>query len=194
MPASKKPTIRRVVVYLFAVGILVLASPVPLFFCLGAVVVVLGELLRIWACGHLRKNQAVIKSGPYAHVKNPLYLGTFLILVGCVLAASDPANHGRYVLVVALPFTLGVFFFYYLPYKFAVEGDRLRRRFGPEFDEYDRNVPAFVPRITPFAKSEAKWDAKLVVKNSEVSAAIWALLGLVALFGRMHTEIPGIPW
>ena len=85
---------------------------------------------RVAADSTEHKNQAVIKSGPYAHVKNPLYLGTFLIMVGCIVAATNPHNESRYLLLVALPCFLGVFFVYYLPYKFAREGDRLRRRFG----------------------------------------------------------------
>ena len=80
MSASKTPTTRRVAVYAAAVLVFLLASPTPVLFAVGASLALLGECLRVWACGHLRKNQAVIQSGPYAHVKNPLYLGTFLIL------------------------------------------------------------------------------------------------------------------
>ena len=151
MSASKKPTLRRIVVYSAVIAVFWFASPTPVLFAFGATLALAGELLRIWACGHLRKNQAVIQSGPYAHVKNPLYLGTFMIMVGCLVAATNPNpdNPSRYLLLVALPFTLGVFFVYYLPYKFAREGDRLRRRFGPEWDQYAAAVPDFVPRLTP---------------------------------------------
>jgi len=188
MSASKKPTVRKVAVYGAGLAVFVLASPTPELFAVGAAIALAGEGLRLWACGHLRKNQAVIKSGPYAHVKNPLYLGTFLIMVGCIVAATNPADPSRYLLLVALPCFLGVFFVYYLPYKFAREGDRLRRRFGEEWDRYASAVPDFVPRLTPFARSSERWKAGLVVENSEVSAAVWVLLALCVLGARF------VPW
>jgi protein-S-isoprenylcysteine O-methyltransferase Ste14 len=192
MPASKKPTLRRIAVYLSAVLIFLLARPTPLLYAIGAALCVAGESLRVWACGHLRKNKAVVKSGPYAHVKNPLYLGTFLILVGLVLAASHPApgSPSRYLLIVFLPFALGVFFIYYLPYKFRVEGARLRRRFGAEWDEYDRRVPAFVPSLLPRVREGGRFDAALVAENSEVGIAVLVLVGLAAIACRL---LPS-PW
>jgi protein-S-isoprenylcysteine O-methyltransferase Ste14 len=192
MAASKKPTIRRLPVYALAVGVILLASPHPVLLALGAGLATLGEALRLWACGHLRKNQAVIQSGPYAHVKNPLYLGTFLILLGAILAASNPATSSRYLVILVLPFCLGVFFVYYLPYKFAVEGDRLRRRFGEVWETYDRQVPDFIPRLTPFRHSDVRWDPRLVAENSEVSAAIWVGLLFALLTARAFLDVPGI--
>lgn len=184
MPASKKPTLRRLAVYAVAVLVLVLARPTPRLYAIGCGLALLGEALRLWACGHLRKNQAVIRSGPYSHVKNPLYLGTFLITVGLFFAAShgDRGSAGRYLLIVLLPFVLGVFFFYYLPHKFRVEGGRLRRRFGAEWDEYDRRVPDFIPSPWPRVRAEGRFDPALVVHNSEVGMAL-LVVGAFALIG-----------
>jgi len=192
MPASRKPTIRRLTVYVCCALVFLLARPTPLLFAVGATLCVLGELLRIWACGHLRKNQAVIRSGPYSHVKNPLYLGTFLILVGIVFAASDPdrGSPGRYLLILFLPFALGVFFFYYLPHKFRVEAGRLRRRFGAEWDEYDRRVPDFLPSLLPRVSDPGRFDAGLVAENSEVGMALLVAIGLAAIACRF---LP-LPW
>ncbi len=183
MAASKKPTLRRLVVYAAGALVLLLAKPTPWLFAIGAVLAVAGELLRIWACGHLRKNQAVIKSGPYSHVKNPLYLGTFLIMVGVVFAASHatPGSASRYLLILFLPFALGVFFFYYLPHKFRVEAGRLRRRFGAEWDAYDRAVPDFVPSPWPRLAAPGRWDPALVTLNSEVGTAAVVLVALALL-------------
>ena len=191
MPASKKPTIRRLFVFLCGLLVFVLARPTPVLFAVGAAVAFLGEALRIWACGHLRKNQAVIQSGPYAHVKNPLYLGTFLILLGIVVASTDArVAPSRYLLLLLLPFCLGVFFVYYLPRKFAVEANRLRRRFGEVWDAYDRAVPSFVPSLVPRVRSEHRWDSRLVTENSEVSCAAFVVLGLALVGVRFFVELP----
>ena len=191
MPASKALTSRRLFAYLCVVIVLALARPTPLLLAIGAGIVVVGEVLRLWACGHLRKNKDVITSGPYAHVKNPLYLGTFLILVGFCIAASNLDNVSRFILIGALPFFLGVFFVYYLPYKMKVEGDRLRKRFGENFDTYDRNVPAFVPRLSPWDGAQRlKWNAALVVENSEIPTAVWCLFGLAIITLKLYVPFP----
>ncbi|MBL8841860.1 MAG: isoprenylcysteine carboxylmethyltransferase family protein [Planctomycetes bacterium] len=183
MPASKKPTLRRIAVYLAGALVFVLARPTIELYAVGCGLALAGEALRLWACGHLRKNQAVIQSGPYSHVKNPLYLGTFLILVGGIFAASnfDKGGTSRYLLILFLPFALGVFFFYYLPHKFRVEGGRLRRRFGAEWDAYDQKVPDFIPSPWPRLRAPGRFDPALVAHNSEISTALLVLLGLAIL-------------
>lgn len=194
MAASKKPTYRRIFVYSLGLLVLLSASPTPALFFFGLALALLGVGLRLWACGHLRKNKAVIQSGPYAHVKNPLYLGLFLIVSGALIAACNLADHSRYLLVLLFPFVLGLFFSYYLPRKFAVESDRLRRRFGEEFDRYDAAVPAFVPRLTPFQRSTESWSFRLVQENSEVSAALWVLIGFGVVGSRLVTDWSPLAW
>ncbi len=194
MSASKTPTIRKFAVYGAGLLVFLLATPVRPLFIAGTIVALLGAGLRLWACGHLRKNQTVVQSGPYAHVKNPLYLGTFLIMLGVVTAGTDPTGRSRFLITLLLPFFLGVFFFYYLPYKFAVEADRLRRRFGVEWDRYDREVPDFIPRLTPYRGSGGTFSGRLVVENSEVSALVFLLAALLLLFLRMNGWVPGLSW
>ncbi len=182
---------RRIAVYLAGATIFYMARPTLPLYAIGCGLALAGEALRLWACGHLRKNQAVIKSGPYSHVKNPLYLGTFLIMVGVFFAASNDArgSASRYLLILLLPFALGVFFFYYLPHKFRVEGGRLRRRFGAEWDEFDRKVPDFIPSPWPRLRAPGRFDPALVVHNSEVSTALLVVAGLAVLGSKFL-----LPW
>jgi len=178
-------TWRRFVAYAFAAATLLLARPAtsplwPWGFAAGAALALLGEALRIWGCGHLRKNQDVVSSGPYAHVRNPLYLGTLLALVGFCLAAGNTI-----VMYGLLPLGLVVFFAYYTPKKERVESDRLRRRFGAQFDEYRAAVPGYLPRLTRWAgASTQRWSAALVVENTELPTAAFVALGLAALAVR----------
>ncbi|MFO0981173.1 MAG: hypothetical protein U1E76_05375 [Planctomycetota bacterium] len=191
MPASKAPTSRRLFVYACVLLVLAFARPAPLLLAIGAALALGGELLRLWACGHLRKNKAVITSGPYAHVKNPLYLGTFLILIGFCIAASNLEDRSRFILLAALPFFLGIFFVYYLPYKMRVEGDRLRKRFGSEFDVYDQHVPSFVPRLTRWKDAAPlKWSSALVMENSEIPTLTWVVFGLGLITLKLFVPFP----
>lgn len=192
MPASKRPTVRKLAVYAVAAAFFLVAKPQPLLFACGATLAIAGEALRVWACGHLRKNQTVVKSGPYAHVKNPLYLGTFLILIGIVLASSDPApgSTNRILMTAAFPFVLGVFFFYYLPHKFRVEGGRLRRLFGDEWTAYDRAVPGFIPSPWPRVAAEGQWSAEAFRRNHEIGWMVAIPLALALIAIRFFVEVP----
>jgi protein-S-isoprenylcysteine O-methyltransferase Ste14 len=184
MGSSKKITPRKFIVYVLSLAVLSLARPTPVLFAVGLVLVIMGELMRIWGCGHLQKNQDVIMSGPFAYVKNPLYVGTFLIVVGFCLQASNPAEPSRYILYLILPLFLAIFFLYYFPYKVRVEGERLKKRFGEKFEEYDRNVPEFIPRLTPYGGSKVKWDMSLLSENSEWGILFVVLAGSALIFTK----------
>lgn len=152
----------------------------------GGVLCLFGEFWRIWGCGHLRKNKAVITSGPYAHVRNPLYLGTLLILVGFLLAAGH-----RVVVYGLLPFGLIVFAVYYVPKKERVESERLRKRFGAEFEAYHAAVPGYLPRLTPWAQaSEAGMSWSLVAENSEWETFALVVGGFCVLLARYFAVLP----
>jgi protein-S-isoprenylcysteine O-methyltransferase Ste14 len=75
----------------FAASVLVLwlARPTSHSLAIGAVVAVLGELVRIWAAGHLEKGREVTTSGPYAFTRHPLYVGSTLIGVGLAIASAS---------------------------------------------------------------------------------------------------------
>ena len=78
----RRITVKTVPIYVAIAILLFLARPEIIWFIPGFVLVAVGEGVRVWAAGHLRKTQEVTTTGPYAYVKNPLYLGTLLILIG----------------------------------------------------------------------------------------------------------------
>src|SRR5947209_6911495 len=78
---------RIVMAWIFAVALVFLARDYPWW--PGIVVCFIGSLIRFWASGHLRKDARPAVGGPYAHVRNPLYLGTYLMAVGTALAIRN---------------------------------------------------------------------------------------------------------
>jgi protein-S-isoprenylcysteine O-methyltransferase Ste14 len=66
-----------------------LAAPTPMTFAVGAAVAVLGQALRIWAAGHIEKGREVTRSGPYRHLRHPLYAGSLIMGLGFVVAAAS---------------------------------------------------------------------------------------------------------
>ncbi|HIE65436.1 MAG: isoprenylcysteine carboxylmethyltransferase family protein [Nitrospira sp.] len=174
----QKITIKTVPVYFGIVLLFVYGTVQPHLFFMGVALILIGEAGRLWAAGHLRKNREVTTTGPYAYVKNPLYIGTFLIMVGfCFLA-------GQWII---LSVGLAVFFFYYAPFKKKREAARLKNIFGSLWDEYDRSVPDYFPRLSPYKnRGSHQWAWGRVVSNSEHQTAVMTLAGIVALGLRLY--------
>lgn len=172
----RKITVKTIPVYLLMGALVYLARPKLSFFIFGLPLILIGEALRLWAAGHLSKNREVTTTGPYAYVKNPLYLGTFLIMIGFCLLASQ---------WIILGVGLLAFFSYYVPFKKKAESDRLRQIFGSAWDDYDRSVPDYIPRLTPYEKrGRHPWEWARVVSNSEHETAIMTVLGTLILSSR----------
>src|SRR5271166_426860 len=133
--------------FVFAVLYFWLARPSERFLALGAVLILPGLLIRAAASGHVRKNEALATSGPYAYTRNPLYLGSLLMGVGFALAARS-----WWVGVVLVV----MFFAIYLP-VIRDEEAFLRQKF-PEFEEYARRVPRMFPKIVARSREEQPAD------------------------------------
>jgi protein-S-isoprenylcysteine O-methyltransferase Ste14 len=162
--------------FVFAVLYFWLARPTWRFLALGTVLIVPGLLIRALASGHVRKNESLATSGPYAYTRNPLYLGSLLIGVGFAVAARS------WWVGVALVL---MFFAIYLP-VIRAEEKFLREKF-PEFEEYARGVPRMLPRIIPASTSEdgGKFSIDLYLKHREWNA----LLGAIAMMAILVTKI-----
>lgn len=181
--ASKKLTWRKSAVYISSLAVLALADPRPLTFAIGCVPVVVAWWLRIWAFGHLEKNRTMVTTGPYAHTRNPAYLGSFIAMTGVALAAGNwETRQGQGVWVFGL-LLMVAFFSFYLPRKLSKEYPRLKQLFGDQLDRHAENVPDFWPRLTPWRSGdERKFSWARVSSNHEwgwgavfilVMALIW---------------------
>jgi protein-S-isoprenylcysteine O-methyltransferase Ste14 len=164
----QKVTLKTVPVYIVMGLMVAYAKPTLPFFLGGLALVIPGELVRIWAAGHLRKNQEVTTTGPYAYVKNPLYLGTLLIMIGYCLMARN---------MILLLVSFAIFFAYYVPFKKHRESARLQERFGDAWTAYDWAVPDYLPRLSPYPKrGKHPWRWEVFLDNSEHETAIVVVL------------------
>ncbi len=145
----------------------------PAWFISGAVVTFLGESLRLWAAGHLRKNKQLTTTGPYSYVKNPLYIGTLLITIGYSAMAEN-----IYILIGGFVW----FFIYYAPYKKKQENEKLVGSFGDAWTVFDKAVPDYIPRLTPYPHRGAnRWSYEVVKENSEHETAIAVFIGFAVM-------------
>ena len=144
----------------------------PVWNLWGMPLIVLGEGLRTWAAGHLVKDEELTIGGPYAHLRNPLYLGSLLSTVGFLIIVGDwrlAAGFG----VVAL----GI----YIP-TVSQEEDYLRRMHQDAYEAYRRSVPALVPRLRPArleidGARQGRFEWRWVFANGEHGT--WFALAMV---------------
>jgi protein-S-isoprenylcysteine O-methyltransferase Ste14 len=172
--ASKRLTWRKSAVYICSLLLVSLADPRPVTFTIGCVLVALAWSLRLWAFGHLDKNQLLVTTGPYAYLRNPAYFGTFLAMLGVAMACGNfETTRGQIVYGFALVLVV-VFLGFYMPRKMKREYPRLQALFGAEVDRHAENVPDFWPRLTPWRSGqERSFSWEMVRENHELS---WGLV------------------
>ncbi len=155
-------------IYLFEAG---RRAPVPGAVSWSLALVIPGLWLRGYASGYIKKNEQLTTTGPYAFVRNPLYLGSILIAAGFAVALlSWPVAVALTIMFVAI----------YVP-VIASEERFLRATF-PEFDEYCRRVPRLFPRLRPASSpgsdQKGRFFMPLYLKHREYNA----LLGVALLY------------
>lgn len=171
--------------------VVISAQPTLASLAAGAFVAIIGLGIRAWASGHLRKNQELTTSGPYAHTRNPLYLGTFLLGTGVAVGAGT------------LWFAALFFALYLLIYVtvMVAEADTMRDLFSEEYEHYSKQVPLFVPRFSPYGAHSSssyaaqlkrsswrggrQFDGSLYLRHREYRAA----LGFVLVYAMLATKM-----
>jgi protein-S-isoprenylcysteine O-methyltransferase Ste14 len=118
---------RRVALgFVTAVATLFLARPTWAAWRLGMAIALAGELVRLWAAGHLEKSREVTRSGPYRWTRHPLYAGSAVIALGVVIAARSATVALLAALYIATT----------IPAAIRAEEAFLRRTFGDTYDQY----------------------------------------------------------
>lgn len=121
-----------------------LATPTRATLAVGVPIALVGEALRFWAAGHLRKSREVTTSGPYRFIAHPLYAGSTIMGLGVAVAA------GRgWVVAIVLAYLVATFLA-----AIRYEEAFLRERFGARYDDYRRD-PRQVASATRFSVAQA---------------------------------------
>ena len=164
----------RVIAGFIVIGLFLwLSAPTPASVGIGGAVALIGVLIRAWAAGHLAKNQQLATSGPYAYVRNPLYVGTLVAGIGFGIAGAHWAIG---VLLVAF------FILYYLPV--VEEEERHLAKILPGYDEYRLKTPKLLPRLTPAYVGGPRFRPDLYLRNQEYQAFIGYLIVLAILTAK----------
>ncbi|MGH9845183.1 MAG: methyltransferase family protein [Blastocatellia bacterium] len=156
---------------LFVLG----SQPAARSLAIGLPIALGGAAIRAWASGHLRKNAELAMSGPYAHTRNPLYFGSFMMAVGCAVCG------GNFWLGSLL---IGLFLLIYWPVMRA-EAAHMQTLFAGAYTQWAANVPLFFPRLTPYAAGQPRsFDPRQYRHHREYRA----LVGLAIVIGLLFVK------
>lgn len=162
-------------------------KPSALSVTLGLPVAFLGEAVRCWAVGysgvttrgdHVEAPQ-LVTAGPYAHVRNPLYVGNFITAAGFAIAFTGKNSFAqRLALIAASLGTMAAVYSIIIPH----EEQFLRAEFGDAFDRYCDSVPPLVPLQEPAPGGQGDYKPEVIREaESKTFASFAAMLAVLAL-------------
>lgn len=134
----------------FLVIMLIFARPTAASLIVGFVMAFAGEAIRFWGVSYAGSETRttgtvggtqLVTIGPYAHVRNPLYIGNIFMYIGVGIMSN--------ALMPYLPLVALVYFIFQYSMIVSLEEEYLERAF-PEWAEYKKRVGRFIPRIVPF--------------------------------------------
>lgn len=172
----------------FLIVMIIFARPTLTSILIGFFIVICGEAVRMWGVSivgsETRTTGAVggtylVTKGPYAYVRNPLYLGNMIMHCG----------FGVMSLAIFPWLVIAALLFFILQYSLIVrsEEDYLAKRFGDEYERYRQSVPRFIPSLKKYLSGNAPqpdFDWKRGIKSEKRTLQAIAALGtIVAILG-----------
>ncbi len=170
--------LRKLLGQISAVLIVMLAKPSVVTFAAGFPVVVLGEAVRIWALGYIKKDIELATKGPYRYVRHPLYLGSSLIASGFLIIA------GNIYLALTLPLV------FYIVYKemIKMEEDMLWVKFGAAFQAYCESTGKVIPMPGGRGSGAAGGGSGFCVRNVLHEREYRAVFGIVFIIMTLFVK------
>lgn len=169
----------------FLVLMLLFRSPNIYSIILGFIVAASGELIRLWGVSYAgsetRTTGAVggtylVISGPFAHTRNPLYVGNILLYMGIGIMS-----------LALFPYLqIAAFIFFYMQYKFIINEEEtyLKKAFGQQYQEYYNNVPRFLPRLTAYKNNnvtQPKYNIAAGLKSERRTLQAFSIVSLTII-------------
>lgn len=165
--------------FIAAVVFVAFACPDRVSLSVGIPVSIIGLMIRAWASGHLRKNAELTVTGPYSYTRNPLYFGSFLMLVGAALSGG--------VLWLGAGLILTFLMVYYPVVR--AEEKLMRKLFAASYEDWAVVTPLFFPRLLPSrtlrTSRDGRFDINLYLQHREYRALMGLAVVYVVLLARM---------
>lgn len=158
----------------------------PVLNVIGFLIALTGAATRILAVGHAKpftsgrenflRAESLNSSGLYSIVRNPLYIGNFLVYNGILLAYSNPA---------AMVF-FNVFFIVNYDFIILSEENYLDTQFAAAYREYCLQVPKLLPRFTRYRKNDHPFSLARAAHKEKNTTLYWVLFFVVTLLVKQY--------
>jgi protein-S-isoprenylcysteine O-methyltransferase Ste14 len=155
--------------FVFGAVVLTLAAPTPRSIAIGISLAAVGELIRIWAAGHLNKAREVTTSGPYRWTAHPLYVGSSVMGVGLAIACGS----------VPVAIIIAVYLATTVTAAIKSEQGYLRRTFGEQYDLYLHGIEA--KRLASANRPPRRFSMAQAMANREYRAIAGFIVAVLLL-------------
>lgn len=169
----------------FLVVMVVFAEPTLETLLIGGAIMLLGESIRFWGVAYAGPLTRVtgsvgapelIVSGPFAHTRNPLYVGNIILYLGIGVMSN--------ALVPWLVVIAAIWFVFQYSVIVSLEESFLKQHFKDTYAAYVRNVPRFIPRLRPFvspvqSNQKPDWKGSLRSERRTLQAILLAIAIIV---------------
>ena len=179
-------TYRRFIPVPFFVTAVIWANPRHDLVVFGALLLAAGELLRLVSVSYsgtaVRDSaivtQELVTNGPYAYLRNPIYLGNILIYMGGSILSGAWLPYLLYLTII----------FFSIHYSFCIryEESQLHETFGKSYEEYLNMVPRFFPRLSAYPDRGNKKADLVGAIRGEASTFLMITLFLLLITLRWY--------
>jgi protein-S-isoprenylcysteine O-methyltransferase Ste14 len=139
----------------------------------GLVVSILGEAFQVWCLTTIKTNKKLTVTGPYMFVRNPMYIGRFLLLFGILMMTGNPW----------IMMAFAVIYYFYMVNRVKREEKVLAELFGQDYEDYCRDVNRYLPGFKRFDKSLLRsFSAESMRQNNVLTNILAVLTCYIILF------------
>ena len=155
-PGLRSLAVKLRIPIIVVAGLAVIRYADPRWLWAGFAISMAGEFIQLWSFASLNKNVDLAAQGPYALVRNPMYLGRFFILLGVLALLGN----------VWLLIVYAIGYWFYMANRVGREERRLRQVLGAPYEAYCAEVSRFVPGAPYRGNKVLFWDWKLFTQNN----------------------------
>lgn len=156
-----------------ALLVLLITKLEPSNFWIGLAVSGFGAIFQLWCFASLKTQKILAVHGPYMFMRNPMYIARFFLMLGCILMTGN--------LWVGAIFC--VLYYFYMVNRVKREEEKLRKIFGPPYEEYCKKVNRFFPSFKSFdGKSLFFFNWSFFQRNHGLINALIVILCYIVLY------------
>lgn len=174
------------------IALLIFAHPGIITIIAGFLISLFGEILRLTSVAYTGlttrsknvQSNILVTDGPYGIVRNPIYMGNFLLSLGIVISAHT--FFPWFIVIFVVLFAVQYFFIIRFEEKF------LRETFKEEYETYTKCVPSFFPRFVSYSEGNSvEPNFRNAIRSEKTTITIVCILYVIVMGIHIAYEVIG---